>query len=263
MIEQVETIQRLVKVGPLTVHYEVAGEGPAVVLIHGLSGSGRWWAYNVPALAQRYQVYNVDVVGFGRSRGQHLVLQEAAGWLKEWLQVTGITRTHLVGHSMGGYIATEVAAMMPEAVQRLVLVDALVLPMGPGLVRHALDLARGARYMRLNFLPVLVGDVLRAGFSTMWRATREVLSADLSSRLGAVQAETMVIWGEKDTLLHPELGRELTKRLARARFVCVEGAGHNPMWDRPQRFNELLLDFLADDIKQRDPSVALGKRYLE
>ena len=247
MVEQVKIVQRLEKVGPLTVHYEVAGEGPAVVLIHGLSGSGRWWAYNVPALAQRYRVYNVDLVGFGRSRGQRLVLREAGGWLAEWLQVVGITPAHLVGHSMGGYIATEVAATAPEMVRRLVLVDALVLPMGPGLVRHALDLARAVRYMSLSFLPVLVSDALRAGPRTMWQATREVLSADLSSRLDAVQAETMVVWGEKDSLLNPELGRELAKRLVRACFVCVEGAGHNPMWDRPQHFNALLLDFLADD----------------
>lgn len=247
MEEQIETVQHLAKVGPLTVHYEVAGQGPAVVLIHGLSGSGRWWVYNVPVLAQQYRVYNVDVVGFGRSRGQRLVLHEAGGWLAEWLQVTGITQAHLVGHSMGGYIATEVAAMAPEAVRRLVLVDALVLPMGPGMVRHALDLARAVRYMSMRFLPVLVGDGLRAGPRTMWQATREVLSADLSSRLGAVQAETLVIWGEKDTVLDPKLGRELANRLARARFVCIKGAGHNPMWDRPQRFNELLLDFLADD----------------
>lgn len=247
MMEQVETIRQLAKVGPLTVHYEVAGEGPAVVLIHGLSGSGRWWMYNIPTLAQRYRVYNVDVVGFGHSRGQRLVLRDAGKWLAEWLQVTGITQTHLVGHSMGGYIATEVAAAAPDVVQKLVLVDALVLPMGPGLVRHALDLVRAARYMSLNFLPVLVGDVLRAGPRTMWRATREVLSADLSDRLENVQAQTMVIWGEKDTLLSPQLGRELAERLARACFVCVEGAGHNPMWDRPQRFNELLLEFLADD----------------
>lgn len=253
MVEQVERVQRLAKVGPLTVHYEVAGEGPAVVLIHGLSGSGRWWVYNVPALAQRYRVYNVDLVGFGRSRGQRLVLREAGSWLAEWLQVMGITQAHLVGHSMGGYIATEVAAMAPELVRRLVLVDALVLPMGPGLVRHALDLVRAVRYMSLRFLPVLVGDALRAGPQTMWQATREVLSADLSSRLGAVQAETMVIWGENDTLLDPELGRELAKQLARACFVCVERAGHNPMWDRPQRFNELLLEFLADDDDDARP----------
>jgi pimeloyl-ACP methyl ester carboxylesterase len=192
-------------------------------------------------------VYNVDLVGFGRSRGQRLVLREAGTWLKEWLQVVGITQTHLVGHSMGGYIATEVAAAVPERVRRLVLVDALVLPMGPGLIRHALDLIRAARYMSLRFLPVLVRDALRAGPRTMARAIREVLSADLSHRLGAVQAKTMVIWGEKDSLLNPALGRELARRLARACFVCVEGAGHNPMWDRPQRFNELLLDFLADD----------------
>ena len=249
MVEQVETAQRLTKVGPLTVHFEVAGEGPAVVLIHGLSGSGRWWTYNVPTLAQRYRVYNVDLIGFGRSRGQRLVLRDAASWLTEWLHVAGIERAHLVGHSMGGYIATGVAATAPELVRRLVLVDALVLPMGPGLVRHALDLAKAMRFVSLSFLPVLVGDALRAGPSTMWRATRDVLSADLSSWLDAVQAETLVIWGEKDSLLGTELGRQLALRLARARFVCVEGAGHNPMWDRPQRFNELLLDFLAGDAE--------------
>ena len=247
MVEQVEIIKQQAKVGPLTVHYEVAGEGPAVVLIHGLSGSGRWWAYNVPVLAQQYQVYNVDLVGFGRSRGQRLVLREAAGWFKEWLNTVGITEAHLVGHSMGGYIAMEVAVTWPAMVRRLVLVDALVLPIGPGLLRPALGLARAVRYMNLSFLPVLVGDLLRAGPRTMLRATQEVLSADLSDRLGAVQAKTMVIWGQKDTVLDPELGRKLAERLARACFVCVEGAGHNPMWDRPQRFNELLLDFLADD----------------
>jgi pimeloyl-ACP methyl ester carboxylesterase len=247
VVEQVKSVQQLTRVGPLTVYYEVTGEGPAVVLIHGLSGSGRWWMHNVPALAQRYRVYNVDVVGFGRSRGQRLVLQEAGIWLAEWLRVAGIPQAHLVGHSMGGYIATEVAAMVPEAVRRLVLVDALVLPVRRRLVWRALDLAWAMRYMRLNFLPVLVGDVWRAGLQTMWRATREVLSADLSDRLGAVQAETMVVWGEKDSLLDPELGRELAQRLAKACFVLVEGAGHNPMWDRPQRFNELLLDFLADE----------------
>jgi len=247
MVEQVEIIKQQAKVGPLTVHYEVAGEGPAVVLIHGLSGSGRWWAYNVPVLAQQYQVYNVDLVGFGRSRGQRLVLREAAGWFKEWLNTVGITEAHLVGHSMGGYIAMEVAVTWPALVRRLVLVDALVLPIGPGLLRPALGLARAVRYLNLSFLPVLVGDLLRAGPRTMLRVTQEVLSADLSDRLGALQAKTMVIWGEKDTLLDPELGRKLAERLARACFVCVEGAGHNPMWDRPQRFNELLLDFLADD----------------
>ena len=247
MIGQVDTEQRLAQVGSLTVHYEVAGEGPAVVLIHGLSGSGRWWAYNVPVLAKRHRVYNVDLIGFGRSRGQRLVLREAAGWLTEWLHVAGIAQAHLVGHSMGGYIATEVAATAPEVVRRLVLVDALILPMGPGLVSHALDLTRAMRYMRLNFLPVLVSDALRAGPLTMWRATRGVLSADLSDQLGAVQAETLVIWGEKDSVLDSKLGRKLAEQLPRARFVCVEGAGHNPMWDRPQRFNELLLDFLAGD----------------
>jgi pimeloyl-ACP methyl ester carboxylesterase len=81
----------------------------------------------------------------------------------------------------------------------------------------------------------------------MLQATREVLSADLSNRLESLRVETLVVWGEKDSLLDPELGREVAERLPRARFVCMDGAGHNPMWDRPERFNELVLDFLADN----------------
>ncbi len=228
MVEQAKTTQRLAKTGSLTVHYEVTGNGPAVVLIHGLSGSGRWWAYNVPVLAQRYQVYNLDVVGFGRSRGQRLELREAGGWLVEWLRAVGITQAHLVGHSMGGYIAADVAATAPDVVRRLVLVDALVLPMGPGLVRHALDLIRALRYMSLNFLPVLLDDALRAGPRTMWRATREVLSADLSHRLDEVQAETLVVWGEKDSLLNPKLGQELAEKAGQGLFCLCGRRGSQP-----------------------------------
>ncbi len=247
LVEKVRAVQKLAKVGPLMIHYEEAGEGPAVVLIHGLSGSRRWWLYNVSVLAQYYRVYNIDVVGFGRSRGQRLILQEAENWLVEWMRQTGIPRAHIVGHSMGGYIATKAAVAAPEVVRRLVLVDALVLPMGRGLIRHAWGLLRSMRYMRRNFLPVLVDDTIQAGPCTMWQATRQVLSADLSDRIEAVQAETLVVWGEKDSLLDWKLGRELADRLVRGRFVCVEGAGHNPMWDRPERFNQLLLDFLAED----------------
>lgn len=244
VLEHIQPVAHQAKVGPLTVHYEVAGEGKPVVLIHGLSGSGKWWTYNVPVLAKRFRVYNIDLIGFGRSRKQRFVLHEAARWLREWLDMAGIARPHLIGHSMGGYIALELAATFPQTLRRLVLIDAAALPIRRGLLRHTLDLVRALRYMRLNFLPVLVRDFLHAGPRTMIRATREILSADLSRHLHRVQAKTLVIWGENDTLLAPELGRELAAQLGHARFVKIEGAGHNPMWDRPERFNELVLDFL-------------------
>src|SRR5581483_1554615 len=115
--------RRRIAVGPATIAYEVAGSGPPVVLLHGLSGSSRWWRRNIGALAPHRRVYIVDLIGFGASRGQaRFVLAEAAGTLMRWLDLLGLARASLVGHSMGGLIAAELAADAPDRVDRLVLV---------------------------------------------------------------------------------------------------------------------------------------------
>lgn len=93
-------------VGGHRVRYEVVGEGEPVVLVHGLSGSTRWWARNTAALATEYQVYLVDLPGFGAMRRlrRRFVLAEAASWLSAWMEAVGLQSAHLVGHSMGGYV---------------------------------------------------------------------------------------------------------------------------------------------------------------
>src|SRR6266511_901884 len=94
------------------VRYRVAGQGEPIVLVHGLSGSSRWWVRNVGALTTHRRVYLVDLPGFGSMRHlyRHFVLEEAAPWLYAWMQAVGLTRADVVGHSMGGYIALRLAA---------------------------------------------------------------------------------------------------------------------------------------------------------
>src|SRR5688572_662620 len=78
--------RRQVKVGPATIAYEVAGAGPPVILVHGLSGSSRWWWRTIGALTPYRRVYVVDLIGFGASRaGPPFVLAEAAGYLLRWM----------------------------------------------------------------------------------------------------------------------------------------------------------------------------------
>ena len=95
--------RRRVRLGGAWLAYEVAGAGPPVVLVHGLSGSTRWWARTIGSLAERLRVHAVDLVGFGRSRGrQRFVLGEAASCLVGWMDLLAIDRASFVGHSMGG-----------------------------------------------------------------------------------------------------------------------------------------------------------------
>ena len=239
--------QRMTQVGRDRVYYEVGGDGPAVVLMHGLSGSTRWWARNTAVLAKRFRVYVVDLIGFGRGHGQRFVLENTAGLIAAWLDGIGVDTCHVIGHSMGGLVAAELAAQRPERVDHLVLVDAAALPLGRTIVGSALRLVPALAFMPVDFLPVLVTDALRAGPLTLLRATRAIHQADISADLAHIAARTLIIWGEDDTLLPASRGAELHLALPGSEFVVVRGAGHNPMWDQPARFNRLVTRFLESN----------------
>jgi pimeloyl-ACP methyl ester carboxylesterase len=240
--------RRRANLGPATIAYEVAGAGPPVVLVHGLSGSSRWWRRNIGALTPHRRVYVVDLIGFGASRARHpFVLAEAASYLTQWLDQLELARVSLVGHSMGGLIAAELAADAPERVDRLVLVDPAVLPLDTHLTTHALSLLGELRTISPSFLPVLVADALRAGPLTLWRAAMALMLADLRPKLAQIRAPTLVIWGERDALAPLAFAQQLAQYLQYEELVVIKGAGHVPMWDCPQAFNRVLTGFLIGE----------------
>ncbi len=236
---------RQVAIDDARIYYQVAGTGPPLVLVHGLSASGRWWAKNLPALADHFRTYVIDLVGFGRSRARRrFVLGEAAASLARWLDAIGVERADIVGHSMGGFIAADLAADFPRRVSRLVLVDAAALPIEYGRLRHAIGLARSLRYTPIRFLPLLATDAARAGPVTLWKAANELIASDISEKIARIAAPTLVVWGEHDALVPLGIGQRLAQTIPSARLAVIPGAGHNPMWDRPEAFNQEVLDFL-------------------
>src|SRR5579883_1986232 len=104
--------KEIVQIHGWPVHYEVAGEGEPLVLVHGLSESTRLWYRNVPELAERYRVYLVDLPGFGAMRKfrRQFSLEGCGPWLGQWMEAVGIETASLVGHSMGGYVCMSLAA---------------------------------------------------------------------------------------------------------------------------------------------------------
>jgi pimeloyl-ACP methyl ester carboxylesterase len=228
-----------------TLYAEISGAGRPLILIHGLGGSSHCWAWNVPALAHSCRVHVIDLLGFGRSRGQRFVLREAAGLLVRWMDQRGLGRASVVGHFMGGLIAACLAAQFPERVERLGLVAAAVLPVERHSLHHAWRLVRRLPHLPLTLLSVLGTDALRAGPVTLITALRELLSTDIRLNLAGIEAPTLIIWGERDATLPLAVGRQLQRHLPQAAFLVLPGAGHFPMWDRPTAFNKAVMQFVG------------------
>jgi len=222
------------------------GAGPPLILLHGLAGSARWWTHNIPALARSFRVIAIDLPGFGASpRGHRFILGEAADQLAATMDRLGIERASVIGHSMGGLIAGGLAADHPERVDRLVLVDAAFLSLGRTAVRPVTGPAVTLRWTDPSLLPVFVQDSLRSGPVRLADATIQLLAADWRTKLPRIQAPTLVIWGEHDRICPLAIGRQIVATVPGSRLVVVEGAAHNPMWERPDVFDREVLDFLG------------------
>ena len=246
-------LRRDAEVAGVPIQYHLAGAGDPVVLVHGLSGSSRWWVRNLAPLAARYTVYLVDLPGFGAMRRlrRAFALARAAHWLHEWMRTVGLARIHLVGHSMGGLIAIRLAATYPQVVRRLVLAAPAGIPTAKTLFGEIVPLIRAVGATTPAFLPVLAYDALRAGPLTLLRASQALLREDVRDDLSRITAPALLIWGSHDTLIPPSLGPLMCDQIPDARLVVIPGAGHVVMFDRADEFNAELLTFLADESARR------------
>jgi pimeloyl-ACP methyl ester carboxylesterase len=237
-------------VGRYRIHWVQAGAGAeTVVLLHGLSGSSRWWQRNIPALAGSRRVVIPDVIGFGRSRARGRLpgMPELADRFAEWLATLGDDPVHLVGHSMGGHLSIHLAARHPQLVRRLVLVDAAGIPRERtprNLVRFAYEVAPPRRWGDPRFLPVIWRDALVAGPFTVLIGLLNILRDDVRPLLPLITAPTLIVWGARDGLVPVEQGRELRRSIAGSRLLVIQRAYHNCMVDRPAEFNAAVLRFL-------------------
>jgi pimeloyl-ACP methyl ester carboxylesterase len=245
---------------------EASGEGPPLVLLHGIGTSRAVWRRALPELAARRRVLTLDLPGFGDSpwerRGYELdaVAQAIAAALAEGAKPP----FDLLGTSLGGAIALLLARRSPELVRRLVLAaPAGFAPRGPLLARaagavagpvlarrHLLEAASGSATARLLLLGPAVDDprglpaedarlMLRAcrGAGRLSEALAAVLRADLRPELERLHAPLGLIWGERDRMV-PIATLETIVRLAPRRPVVerIAGAGHVPQVERPVQF---------------------------
>jgi pimeloyl-ACP methyl ester carboxylesterase len=272
------------------VTYHLLGQGPAIVLIHGITSSSRTWRSVMHGLAERHTVVAPDLLGHGRSekpRGDYSLGAYASG-VRDLLGVLGISKVTVVGHSLGGGIAMQFAYQFPDPLERLVLVDSGGLGEEVSLMLRAATLPGAEFVLPLLFSPVTrtaARAVARAlgrlgvrgnanmrglaegldslGDSDARRAFVHTARSVIDPRGQRVDARhflylseevpTMVIWGEKDPIIPLDHGRRAHELIPHSRLEVFPGAGHFPFNDDPEHFVEVLTDFIAS-TRPAEPS---------
>jgi len=263
------------------VGYRMAGEGPLIVLIHGITSRSDVWLEAMAVLADRYTVVAPDLLGHGRSakpRGDYSLGAYASG-ARDLLGVLGFERGTVVGHSLGGGIALQFAYQFPEYTERLVLVSSgglgtevhpllragalpgseLVMPLiapawavraGAAVadflrrfgVQAGPDLAEAAR----GYASLADRDAREAFLHTL-RAVVDLEGQRVSATDRLYLAErlpTLLIWGTDDPIIPIDHARAAQARIPESRLVEIAGAGHWPQLDDPDRFVAALSEFV-------------------
>lgn len=225
----------------------VVGDGPPVVLLHGLDGSARWWHPTLATLAPHFRCYAPNFVRFDRWRERARVpLARSSAFVAALLTALEIDRAHIVAHSMGGYSACRFAIERPAGVDRLVLIAPAVLPRQDRVLREVHRVVPFARAVAPDFLPVLFTDSLRTGPARWLRSARELRVAE-PLPLERIAAPTLLIWGDHDPLVPVALGPQVRDRIAGSRLIVLPGSGHVPMYEDPVACNEAIRRFLRDE----------------
>ncbi len=264
--------ERWAEVGGRRMRYLHGGTGPAIVFLHGLMGYSFSWSENLTDLARDFTVYAPDLFNAGWSDRveQDGRLETSARSALAFMDAVGIERAHIVGSSHGGTVAMLAAALAPERFDKVVLLA----PANPwsekrrwqarvfttwwgrlagNLVPYAAPVVHGYFLTRLyaDRSKVLPGTV--AGYNAplkvpgtvrfllgVMREWREEY-AQLLARLEPLKKlQVIFIWGEKDTVVRIQHGRELAREFPQAKFLVIPNVGHLPYEEAPEIFNALL-----------------------
>jgi len=241
-------------------------EGPGVLFLHGLGSCADDWGLQVPMVSERYWVLALDMPGHGRS-------SQPVGWLSiedMTLLVASVVKeqaelpVHVVGLSLGGAVAMQLALAHPEAVRSLTLVNTFAkLHSGSnGLFRKLVRIAfvalgrmdRVGQWVAAGLFPEPDQELLRqaaaeriasnprgAYLRAIWAATR----FDIRDRLHEINIPTLVVAGELDKTVSMDAKKELASNIPDARLVVIPDSGHATPMDAAEEFNRTLLDYLS------------------
>ncbi len=267
--------------------YRRAGEGPALLLLHGIAGSSRTWIPVMELLQSEFTLLAPDFLGHGKSAkplGDYSLGNHASS-MRDFLHLLGFDRATVVGQSFGGGVALQFAYQFPERCERLVLVDAGGLGREVNWILRLVTLPAAEYVMPILFprfvrgwgdsVARLLGNlgIRDAGAAEIWRSYRSLTESEnrqafvrtmravidpggqsvsaIDRLYLASHMPTLIVWGARDRIIPLVHAYRAHGAIPNSRLEVMEGVGHFPHVEEPIRFVEVLRDFL----RSTEPSI--------
>jgi pimeloyl-ACP methyl ester carboxylesterase len=256
------------------VAYDVLGNGPPVVLVHGTPSWSYIWRNVAGELAERFTVYVCDLLGYGTSEqreGQDVSLGAQTRMLVELLEHWDLDQPCIAGHDFGGAITLRLMLLEGRRFRRVALCDAVAIapwitPFSRHVQRHLEAFATVPEHIHRQmvaahlrtaiareisdaelepYLRPWLGPVGQAAYYRQLAQFDERYTREIEPRYGEIRAPTLVLWGEHDGWLAPSVGRRLAEAIPGAHLVTVANAGHFLPEDQPRAVAAALAPFFA------------------
>jgi pimeloyl-ACP methyl ester carboxylesterase len=273
-----DTESKLIQIDDMNIHYKDEGQGPVLILLHGVCASLHTWDGWTDRLKDRYRIIRLDIPGFGLTGpAPDPSLYQIEGAVKLFEKLVAdlkLNKFSVAGNSMGGYIAWKYTLKNPDKVEKLILIDSVGFPQPlPWFISFASNplIRPSARHIMPHFLFDKIVNEVYGDKSKVTQKTRdryfELAMRDgnkgayidvftefrkqskdknLSNGIKDIKPPTLVMWGTRDTLIPFKYVENWKKELPKAKFIQYEGAGHIPMEEIPDQTARDADLFLSD-----------------
>lgn len=256
--------KRTIQVQNITTHLIEAGpvDAPPLLYLHGAFMGNLWLDFH-QSLAQHFHLFAPDIPGFGLTKRPDWMrdMSDYTLFLRDLLNALKLEQTNVVGYSLGGWLAAELAVWYPERIQKLVLSNAAGLRIKGLPIRDifAMSAKQWAEAtfeeisLAMPYLPESFEDIDYLATNYRERTTLAALAWNpsydpkLERRLKAVSCPTLIVWGESDRIIPPDYADAYQRSLPHSLTVKIPGTGHVPLIEQEQTWSRVISDFLMQD----------------
>lgn len=252
--------EEVIDIQGLKINYKIAGEGPAVFILHGWgSSSGNWQGIGSQIAKEGFCVYLLDLPGFGASSPPLKVwgISEYASFLVAFLNVIGENKIILAGHSVGGQIALRLALNNPSRVHKLILLAPAAVRRNPGIKEYLLQRFSKVLTFFIYLAPINIQrNIKRIGYKMISRPDyvktygimreifQRVIREDLTPSFPLVTVPTFLIWGKEDRITPLKDARIMERAIPGAQLFLISKSGHNLHVDAPHELIKLIISLV-------------------